>query len=118
MQIGYSELELDSAVTGFRVLSRDGYELGEVSATSLDRACLLVAGPRRLLARGKQQAVHRLAIDEIDPDTMTITTRATRAQVAAAPDFHELDPHSSDQLERYYAELDYRARAGPPSVTL
>lgn len=104
MEAGQTQqLELDNALVGFTVVTRDGEEIGEVSRTSLDRACLFVATKHGLVGRKKEHAIHRSAIDEIDPDAMTITIGATREQVEQAPEYHDLDESCSETLERHYA---------------
>lgn len=105
MEIGQGrELELDNALTGFTVLGRDDEPIGDVVRTSLDRACLFVRTKGRL-GRKKEHVVHRVAIADVDPDAMTITIRATREQVDAAPEYHDLDAGCSEETERYYREV-------------
>ena len=107
MEVGHShELELDNALMGFTVLDRNDEEIGEVTRTSLDRACLFVETGHSLIRRKKHaHAIHRVAITDIDPDSMRITIRATREQVENAPEYRDLDDGCGEEIERYYAGL-------------
>lgn len=99
-------VELDGALRGFTITSNDGHDLGEVSEGSADHTLLLVTGQRKLLGRSPRYAIPRATLDDLDLDTMTITIRATRAQVEAAPAFQDDGPQSSIELERYYSDLE------------
>jgi hypothetical protein len=104
MEVGQRrELELDNALMGFTVIGRDEERIGEVVRTSLDRTCLFVESKHGLLGRKKEHAIHRSAIEHVDPDAMTITVRATREQVEQAPEYHDLDESCSETVERHYA---------------
>jgi hypothetical protein len=96
------ELELDNRVVGFSVVGRDDEPIGEVMRVSLDNVCLLVAGRKGLFGRHKEHAIHSSVITDIDLDTQTITVDGTREQVEHAPEYSNLDPHSSEELASYY----------------
>jgi hypothetical protein len=97
------ELELHSGLVGFAVLGRGDEEIGDVTRTSLDRACLFIE-TRKLLGK-KEHVIHRSAIEHLDPDTQTITVSATREQVEAAPEYSDLQDGCSDTAASYYAAL-------------
>jgi uncharacterized protein with PIN domain len=97
--------EIDNALVGFAVVDRAGEPVGEAADTSLDRNCLIVTTGRKLVGRAKRYPVHRSAIEDVDVDAMTVTIRATRAQVEQAPGFRDLDERCAEEVERYYAGL-------------
>jgi hypothetical protein len=103
-QLG-GELELNNALTGLTVVGHDDERIGDVVRTSFDRSCLFVALKGRF-GRKKQHVIHRLAISDVDFDSMTITVRATREEVDDAPEYHDaFDGSSSEAAERYYREV-------------
>jgi hypothetical protein len=97
------ELELDERLAEFNVVGRDDEPIGEVMRVSLDGACLLVATRKGLFGRGKEHAIHRRVVTDIDLDTQTITVAGTREQVERAPEYSNLDPGGSEKLASYYA---------------
>jgi len=96
-------VELYSGLCEFTVFDRNGEEVGKVARTSMDDACLLVETGG--LLRKKELAIHHSAVEDVDLDAQTITVRATRGQVEQAPEYHNLDEHSSERAERYYSQL-------------
>jgi hypothetical protein len=97
------ELQLDEGLAEFNVVGREEEPIGEVKRVSLDGACLLVATRKGLFGRGKEHAIHRGMVTDIDPDTRTITVAVTREQVEQAPEYSNLDPSGSEKLAGYYA---------------
>jgi hypothetical protein len=97
-------LELHEGLAGFAVLGRDDEQVGEVTRTSLDRACLFVE-TRGRLGRKREHVIHRSAIQDVDLDAQAITVRATRGDVEEAPEYSDLDASASDAAAAYYARL-------------
>lgn len=97
------ELELHEGLAEFNVVGRDDEPIGEVMRVSLDGACLLVARKGRFGRSREEHAIHRSVIDDVDPDTQTITIARTREQVEQAPPYSNLDPSASEEVANYYA---------------
>jgi hypothetical protein len=94
--------EFTAGVVGLGVFDRDGQRIGNVRDVSLDRTCILVEPSRHGLRRKHVQAVHLCAVRAIDVDRGTISLATSSADVADAPEFHELDPDSEAAIARFY----------------
>jgi len=94
--------ELSATVAGFTVIDRSGERIGSVRDVSLDRTCLLVEARRSLLGRKQTHAAHVWAVREIDSEARTISLAASHAEVASAPEYHQLDKESETAIARYY----------------
>lgn len=82
-----------------------GDDLGTVAEVNAARTCALVESGKSLLRRAKTHGLHVCAVDHVDLDAFTISLTVGAADVARAPECHELDADGEAALARYYGEL-------------
>lgn len=95
--------KLSSAHIGFDVVDRNGKPIGTVRNVNRGRTCLVVEDSGSLLRRKHSHPVHVSAVDNIDLDTYTIALSVTKAHVAEAPEFQELDADCEAAIARHYS---------------